>query len=277
MKFGFTLPNNFGVTNPKDVVELGVQAEELGFDSLWVNHHVINVGYVHDRLGQAPYHDALITLTWLAAHTKTATLGTSVLVMPYLHPMVLAKEIATLDHLCDGRITLGLGVGSLPEENEILGAEYDNRGQYSNEFIEVLRQLWTQDEATFSGKYWNFEAVVTSPKPLQKPHPPIVIGGNRAAALKRVAHLGDGWHPLGLSPESLSKRLAQIQQEAASIGRNLKNFPIQVRRDFQGVDRDLIEAYDKVGVTDLVLSCNTGEVTEISKTLDSFAKDFIQP
>ena len=136
MKFGFTLPNNFGVTNPKDVVELGVQAEELGFDSLWVNHHVINVGYVHDRLGQAPYHDALITLTWLAAHTKTATLGTSVLVMPYLHPMVLAKEIATLDHLCDGRITLGLGVGSLPEENEILGAEYDNRG---NTVMNLLR------------------------------------------------------------------------------------------------------------------------------------------
>tara|TARA_Y100001970_G_scaffold292739_1_gene435555 strand:- start:20437 stop:21270 length:834 start_codon:yes stop_codon:yes gene_type:complete len=276
MKFGFTLPNNFGVSTPQDVVELGVQAEQLGFDSLWVNHHVINVGYVHDRLGHAPYHDALITLTWLAAHTKTATLGTSVLVMPYLHPMVLAKEIATLDHLCDGRITLGLGVGSLPEENEILGAEYENRGEYSNEFIEVLHQLWTQDEANFNGKYWDFEAVVTSPKPLQKPHPPIVIGGNRAAALKRVAHLGDGWHPLGLSPEGISKRLARIEQEARSIGRKLTNFPIQVRRDFQGVDSDLIEAYDKVGVSDLVLSCNTGEVEEISKTLDSFANDFIE-
>ena len=276
MKFGFTLPNNFGVTDPQDVVELGVQAEQLGFDSLWVNHHVINVGYVHDRLGHAPYHDALITLTWLAAHTKTATLGTSVLVMPYLHPMVLAKEIATLDHLCNGRITLGLGVGSLPEENDILGAEYDNRGEYSNEFIQVLHQLWTQDEATFNGKYWNFEAVVTSPKPLQNPHPPIVIGGNRAPALKRVAHLGDGWHPLGLSPEGLRKRLAHIHQEAASIGRKLTNFPIQVRRDFQGVDRELIEAYVEVGVTDLVLSCNTGEVKEISKTLDSFAKEFIE-
>ena len=276
MKFGFTLPNNFGVTDPQDVVELGVQAEQLGFDSLWVNHHVINVGYVHDRLGHAPYHDALITLTWLAAHTKTATLGTSVLVMPYLHPMVLAKEIATLDHLCNGRITLGLGVGSLPEENEILGAEYDNRGEFSNEFIQVLHQLWNQDEATFNGKYWNFEAVVTSPKPLQNPHPPIVIGGNRAPALKRVAHLGDGWHPLGLSPEGLGKRLAHIHQEAASIGRKLTNFPIQVRRDFQGVDRELIDAYEEVGVTDLVLSCNTGEVKEISKTLNSFANDFIE-
>tara|TARA_Y100001970_G_scaffold288158_1_gene414714 strand:- start:155 stop:988 length:834 start_codon:yes stop_codon:yes gene_type:complete len=276
MKFGFTLPNNFGVNDPQDVVELGVQAEHLGFDSLWVNHHVINVGYVHDRLGHAPYHDALITLTWLAAHTKTATLGTSVLVMPYLHPMVLAKEIATLDHLCNGRITLGLGVGSLPEENEILGAEYDNRGEYSNEFIQVLHQLWTQDEATFNGKYWNFEGVVTSPKPLQNPHPPIVIGGNRAPALKRVAHLGDGWHPLGLSPDGLRKQLAHIDQEAALIGRKLTNFPIQVRRDFQGVDRELIEAYGEVGVTDLVLSCNTGEVKEISKTLDSFANDFIE-
>ena len=140
----------------------------------------------------------------------------------------------------------------------------------------MLHQLWTQDEATFNGMYWNFEGVVTSPKPLQNPHPPIVIGGNRAPALKRVAHLGDGWHPLGLSPEGLRKRLAHIHQEAASIGRKLTNFPIQVRRDFQGVDRELIEAYGAVGVTDLVLSCNTGEVKEISKTLDSFAKDFIE-
>ena len=174
MKFGFTLPNNFGVADPHQVVELGVIAEQLGFDSLWVNHHVINVGYVHDRLGQAPYHDALITLTWLASQTQTATLGTSVLVMPYLHPMVLAKEIATLDHLSGGRITLGLGVGSLPEENEILGSEYQNRGQYSNEFIQVLVALWTQTEATFKGEYWDFENVVsscllyTSPSPRDK-------------------------------------------------------------------------------------------------------------
>ena len=109
--------------------------------------------------------------------------------------MVLAK-IATLDHLCDGRITLGLV--SLPEENEILGVEYDNRGQYSNEFIEVLRQLWTQDEATFSGKYWNFEAVVTSPKPLQKPHPPS-YWGQSSRCVKASCASWRWWHPLGLS------------------------------------------------------------------------------
>ena len=88
MRFGFTLPNNFGVTDPHDVVQLGVEAEELGYDSLWVNHHVVNVGYVHDRLGQAPYHDALVILTWLAANTTDVTLGTSVLVMPYLLSLI---------------------------------------------------------------------------------------------------------------------------------------------------------------------------------------------
>tara|TARA_Y100000768_G_scaffold182015_1_gene136345 strand:+ start:27977 stop:28810 length:834 start_codon:yes stop_codon:yes gene_type:complete len=275
MKFGFTLPNNFGVADPHQVVELGVLAEQLGFDSLWVNHHVINVGYVHDRLGQAPYHDALITLTWLASQTQTATLGTSVLVMPYLHPMVLAKEIATLDHLSGGRITLGLGVGSLPEENEILGSEYQDRGQYSNEFIQVLVALWTQTEASFNGTYWDFENVVSSPKTLQKPHPPIVIGGNRGPALRRVGQLGDGWHPLGLSPDGILKRLPVIQDELAAAGRSVSDFPIQVRRDFDGTNSELIDAYGEVGVTDIVLSCNTGDVTEIRDTITSFAETFI--
>lgn len=275
MKFGFTLPNNFGVADPHQVIDLGVVAEELGFDSLWVNHHVINVGYVHDRLGQAPYHDALVTLTWLAAKTQAATLGTSVLVMPYLHPMVLAKEIATLDHLSGGRITLGLGVGSLPEENEILGSEYQDRGQYSNEFIQVLVALWTQPEANFKGNYWNFEDVVSSPKPFQKPHPPIVIGGNRGPALRRVGRLGDGWHPLGLSPDGILKRLPVIHDELTSAGRSVSDFPIQVRRDFDSTDAALIHAYQEIGVTDIVLSYNTADVKEIRNTLTSFAATFI--
>ena len=277
MRFGFTLPNNFGVADPHDVVRLGVQAEELGFDSVWVNHHVINVGYVHDRLGQAPYHDALVILTWLAANTSNVTLGTSVLVMPYLHPMILAKEISTLDHLSGGRITLGLGVGSLPEENKILGSDYNNRGQYSNEFVEVLLRLWTRDEASFEGQHWQFEGVVTSPKPLQKPHPPIVIGGNRAPALRRVARLADGWHPMGISPSGVTERLSVIREEAEIAGRADTNFLVQVRRDFDGVDAELIEAYKDAGVTDLVLSCSTGDVGIISDTLTAFAAHHIRP
>ena len=117
----------------------------LGFDSVWVNHHVLNVGYVRDRLGERPYHDALVILTWLAAQTSRVNLGTSVLVMPYLHPMVLAKELATLDHLSGGRLVVGVGVGSLPEENAALGVPFDSRGAYCDEFLQVLRKLWTEE------------------------------------------------------------------------------------------------------------------------------------
>ena len=117
MKFGFVLPNNIGVEDTNEIIRLGVRAEELGFDSVWVNHHVLHVGYVRERLGTRPYQDALVTMTWLASKTSRVSLGTSVLVMPYLHPMVLAKQLATLDQLSGGRLIVGLGAGSLPEEH----------------------------------------------------------------------------------------------------------------------------------------------------------------
>ena len=192
MKYGFVVPNNFGIEDPHQLIHLGKRAEELGFDSLWVNHHVLNVGYVQERLGNRPYHDALVTLTWLAAETRRVKLGTSVLVMPYLHPMVLAKELATLDCLSRGRLVVGLGAGSLPDENAALGVPYESRGRYCNEFLQVMRLLWTTEEASFAGEFFSFENILTSPKPLQTPHPRMVIGGNRSAALKRVAQFGDG-------------------------------------------------------------------------------------
>ena len=276
MKFGFTGPNNFGVDDPHDVVDIGVLAESVGFDSVWVNHHVINVGYVHDRLGNTPYHDALVILTWLAARTERVRLGTSVLVMPYLHPMVLAKEIATLDHLSGGRLDIGLGVGSLPEENEILGSDYAGRGRYSDEFIEVMLRLWTEDEASFDGDHFSFEGVVTSPKPLQQPHPRIVVGGNRPPALRRVARLADGWHPLGVSPSGVADRMVTVRAEAEAVGRSDVPSLIQVRLDLDRVDGDLVAAYEAVGVDELVLSCNTGDISVIRSSIEGFAAAHIE-
>lgn len=271
MRFGFTVPNNFGVEDPHQVVELGVHAEDLGFDSVWVNHHVINIGYVEERLGQLPYHDALITLTWLASRTNRVRLGTSVLVMPYLHPMVLAKELATLDQLCGGRLVVGLGVGSLPEESEVLGSDYAGRGSYSNEFIEVMLRLWTEDNASFDGDHFSFTDVITSPKPLQDPHPPIVIGGNRPPALRRVGRLGDGWHPMGLSPNGVADRLTTIRAEAEAVGRGNVPAMVQVRLDIARVDAEAVEAYAAAGVDELVVSCTTGDIDIIRSTIDEFA------
>lgn len=277
MKYGFVVPNNFGVSDPHEVARLGVRAEELGFDSVWVNHHVLNVGYVRERLGERPYHDALVMLTWLAAQTSRVRLGTSVLVLPYLHPMVLAKELATLDHLSGGRLTVGVGVGSLPEENAALGVAYDTRGAYCNEFLEVMRRLWTEERASFHGRFFDFEDLISSPKPLQQPHPPIVIGGNRPPALRRVASLGDGWHPLGVSPDGVRRRLETIRSEALAREREHVLETVQVRLDMQRVTRESAEEYAAVGVSELVMSLNTADVGEMETAIESFAATMLTP
>jgi probable F420-dependent oxidoreductase len=271
MRYGFVLPNNLGVEDPHDVVRLGIRAEELGYDSAWVNHHILHLGYVKDRLDTRPYQDALVTLTWLAAQTSRIGIGTSVLVMPYLHPMALAKHLATLDQLSGGRLTVGLGAGSLPEENAALGVPYEARGRYCNEFIEVLRKLWTEDDASFAGEFFTFQNLCSSPKPFQDPHPRIVIGGNRPAALRRAAHYGDGWHPMNVSPEGVERRLEVLRHEARTTGRVSEPEVVQVRLDMARVDADSAAAYEAVGVTDLVMHVASSDVMKQEASLEEFA------
>jgi probable F420-dependent oxidoreductase len=272
MRFGFTVPNNFGVADPERVVALGVRAEELGFDSVWVNHHVLNVGYVAERLGDKPYYDALTTLTWIAANTQRVRLGTSVLVLPYLHPMNLAKSVATLDRLSGGRVVLGVGVGSLPAENAALGVGYDGRGRSTDEAIDVMRGLWTARPFSFTGEHFRFDEVVASPGPAQ-PRLPVVIGGNGAPALRRVAARGDGWHPLGVSPDGARKRLAALDGELANVGRTRDEIDVSVRLDIARVtDGDVVAAYAAAGVHELVVSTTTADPDEVSAAIEALAR-----
>ena len=273
MRFGFVIPNNVGIDNIDDLINLGIRAEELGYDSLWVNHHVLHVGYVKDRLGTKPYQDALTVLTWLAAQTSTIKLGTSVLVMPYLHPMVLAKQIATLDQLSQGRLILGLGAGSLPDENALLGVPYESRGSYCNEFVQVLKALWTDDTASFKGDYFDFDQLCSSPKPSQHPHPPIVIGGNRAPALRRAARYGDGWHPMNISPEGVTRRLAVISEEANLAGRPEATSMVQVRLGMERVNTESAAKYEAAGVTDLVMHVLSSDPHSQQTEIERFAAE----
>src|SRR5580765_2659813 len=179
MRFGFVLPNNWGIDDVGAVVGLARRADDAGFDSVWVNHHLLNVGYVGERLGGRSYHDALTVLTWAAASTSHVELGTSVLVIPYLNPFVLAKAIATLDQLSSGRVRCGVGVGSLPEENEVVGVvAYADRGRYADDFIAVMRTLWDDDEPAYDGRFFSFGPVKAAPKPWQRRRLPVAIGGN---------------------------------------------------------------------------------------------------
>ena len=273
MRFGYTIPNNWGIADVEGLVALGPAAEERGFDSLWVNHHLLNIGYVRDRLGAGDYFDALTLLTWVAARTSKVRLGTSVLVLPYCNPFGLAKSLATLDVLSGGRVIAGLGVGSLEAEHaQVASVDYADRGAWTDEAIGLMRALWTEDEPAFEGRWLRVGGAHVAPKPTQTPLP-VVIGGNRRPALRRVARFAQGWHPLGPSPEGLRTRLVTLDEELAAVGRSRADIQISLRWDIRpGKDvAPLLEEYAAAGVDEVVWSLSTPDLDEVRRELDRLA------
>ena len=292
MKFGFIIPHNFGLDDPDDVLNIGKRAEELGFDSVWVNHHILNVGYIFDRLGSKPYYDAITVLTWVAAHTERVRLGTTVLVLPYLNPLLLAKTLATVDVMSKGRLNVGVGVGALKPESDALGSTFETRGRYADESIKIMRELWESEDPEFDGEFFSFSGVKFSPKPIQKPGPPILIGGASRAALRRVATLGDGWHPIRQSIADLKQNIATIHRLAEEAGRDPSEITVTVRTELDVLDSRsdgtespmigtadqllaTIEQYEEIGVSELVLSVSTDDGERIQRTQDRFAAQVI--
>lgn len=276
MRFGFALPNHWGVEDPEDVLDLAARAEAAGFASVWVAHHVLNAGYVRDRLGLKPYWDALTVLSFVATRTERVRLGTSVLVLPYLHPTPLAKQLATIDVLSGGRLDVGVGVGGLPEENEALGVDYHTRGARADECIDVLRALWADGTASYEGAHFAFRDAISSPKPLQRPNPPLLIGGNGGPALRRVARRGDGWHPFLLGPEVLAQRLERLDEELAKVGRSRSEISVSARVDIDTVPtREAAGAYAALGIDELVIACNSGDADVQRRRLEESAGLFL--
>ena len=287
MRFGFIVPHNYGLERPEDVTRVAVRAEELGFDSVWVNHHVLHAGYILDRLGDKPYYDSLTVLTYASALTSRIRLGTSVLVLPYLNPIVLAKTLATLDVLSGGRVIAGVGVGGLRHESDALGKDFARRGAYTNESIAIMKELWTAADPTFDGEFFRFSGVKFSPKPAQKPHPPVWVGGQSNAALRRVARLGDGWHPTAITPEQLGERLDYLRARLQESGRTFADVTVSVRAELdvlaagseprglmQGTADHLltsVESYAAAGVNEMIFAMSTDDTSRIDRVMEAFA------
>ncbi len=286
MKIGVSLLNNWGFEDPQPLVDLAVRAEDLGIDSVWVHDHVFNVGHVFDRIGGKPYYEPLTLLSFVAARTQRVRLGTSVLVLPYHNPVRLAKTAATLDVLSRGRLIMGVGVGLIEKEIRALGSPYAERGDLTDESIAVMRALWTQDEPKFEGKFTRFEGMKFSPKPLQKPSIPIVIGGVSRPAIRRAARLGDGWQPLGLSPDALGQGIATLRDEARAAGRDAAKIPVSIAMSLAAAragraalgtkPAEIIKnakAYASLGVETLIISANTSEPREARTALEMIARE----
>jgi probable F420-dependent oxidoreductase len=288
MKIGFSLLNNWGIEDAQALVGLASRAEELGFDSVWVHDHVFNVGHVFDRIGGKPYYEPLTLLSFVAARTERVRLGTSVLVLPYHNPIRLAKTAATLDVLSGGRLILGVGVGSIEKEIQAMGSPFAERGALTDEAIAVMRALWTEEDPRFDGKYHRFAGMKFSPKPLQKPSIPVVIGGVSRAAIRRAARVGDGWQPLGLSPEALGQGITLLREEALARGRDVSKIPVSIamslgaatpRRYALGKDSAEIvqnaRAYAGLGVETLVISANTSDPSEARSAMEMLAREVL--
>ena len=292
MKFGVTVPNNWGIENAREALSFGPLAEELGYDSVWVMDHLFNNGYIRERLDDKPYYHPLATLSYLAATTERVLLGTSVLVLPYHNPVELAKYTATLDQMSDGRVTLGVGVGAMTEEFAALGIPMSERGALTNECIRVMKELWTNQAPSYHSSRWNFDDLRFSPKPVQQPHIPLWIGGASPGALRRAARLGDGWHPSGLTPEEYAVRRQQVRELAEKAGRDPDSLTMSARVEVEAADgpssdraanraripgNDLeqaaitIAAYRDAGVEHLILALNTGEVGRIRSLMEDLA------
>ena len=167
MEFGVTVPNNWGIEDPQAVIRFGVLAEEMGYDSIWVMDHLFNNGYIRERLDDKPYYHPMATLSHISALTSRIMLGTSVLVLPYHNPVELAKYAATLDQMSGGRLALGIGVGAMTPEFEALGIPLSQRGSLTNESMDIMRELWSNEDPQYSSHRWQFEDLKFSPKPAQ--------------------------------------------------------------------------------------------------------------
>jgi probable F420-dependent oxidoreductase len=197
---------------PDDILGVARAADDAGWDWITVSEHMVIPQEMAGVMGRR-FPEAVAAVGVLAGATRRIRILTYILVLPYRNPVILAKEIATLDFLSGGRITLGVAVGHMEREFEILEVPFKERGALSDEYIQAMKELWTRDDPSFKGRYVQFDNVVFEPKPVQKPHPPILIGGNSRPAMRRAARLGDGWLPWLVTREQLPSCLAYLRDQ----------------------------------------------------------------
>ena len=245
------------------------KAEELGFESIWYAEHpivpVTSASPFPSTGGEIPesyshFTDPYIALARASAVTSTIKLCTGITLIPERNPLLLAKEISALDRYSDGRFVLGIGTGWLREETEIMGGDFDHRWTQTRESLEVMKELWTKEEAEYHGRYFDFPPVKSYPKPVQKPHPPILIGGLARNVLRRVVAHADGWLPNRVTPAQVEDSRAQLDAMAAEAGRDPASLNISVYG--QEPDRALIQSFLDAGANRVVIRpefCDTEE------------------
>lgn len=262
MDFGI-IPINVGLQSAEQVVGIAQLAEAAGFESVWTFEHVIvPVDYASKypyassgKMGaeaDAVFIDPLIALTTVAAHTKTLKLGTGVNILSQSNPLLLAKQTASLDMLCNGRLLLGLGIGWLREEFDAMGTPFEKRGARYDDYITGMKKIWSGDVVEHQSEFLNWSGFKSYPLPTQKPHMPIIIGGKTGKVFERIAKLGDGWYIPEHDPSKIPELLASLKSACEAEGRKLEDIELTAMYNPKS-GLDGIKAFQDFGVSRLTL------------------------
>lgn len=286
MKFGLLFANTGPYVEPDGAALIARTAEDADFESLWTVEHVaVPVGYessypYHDSgkmpgTEDSPIPDPLLWLSYVAAVTERIRLCTGILILPQRHPIYTAKEVATLDRLAKGRMTLGIGIGWLEEEFKSLDIPFGERAARTEECVAALRSLWSAGPSEFHGKYYNWDALESNPKPVQGSKLPIVIGGHVAPAARRAARIGDGLFPALGDVAQLKALFDVVREECDAIGRD----PAEVELSALAAVRrpEDVEKYTEIGVTRLIIPTPLKKPAELRERLEEFASTVIRP
>jgi probable F420-dependent oxidoreductase len=288
MDVGVFVPIGNGNASSDLVRAVGPAVEERGFESIWVAEHVVlfdeyESQYPYSSSGRFPGSgetgvlEPLTALTYLAAITDRVRLGTGICLVPQRNPVYTAKQVADLDSLSGGRVDFGIGVGWLREEFEALGVPFERRGKRTDEYLQVMRSLWCDDTSSFEGELYNLRPCRMYPKPVQQPHPPIHVGGESDAALRRVARFGQGWFSFNRLPDQLAEPLGRLDELLDSEGRKRSEITLTVCPYFNPFDGAMVEAYAEAGVDRLVVVLLAFDRDTMLSMADQLVTDVLEP
>ncbi len=274
MKIGCQMAFN-DFTEPSYIAAAAQHVEELGFYGFWVPEHVLffpeyesQYPYTEDgRIAGDPRSllDPFSALTYVAAHTSEIKLCTGICLVPQRNPVYTAKVVADLDFLSGGRVELGVGIGWLKEEFEALGVPWPDRAGRTRECIEVMKTLWCDEVSSYEGKYYQVKAAYQNPKPVQKPHPPIIFGGESDAALDRVASIGQGWYGFNLTPDELEARLEYLNKKLEENNRSLDDIKLYVGPHPSVRDIADMQRFEALGVEQIVLGVMAAKMENLEE------------
>jgi probable F420-dependent oxidoreductase len=310
MRYGLYLPTRGPLANRRDLTAILATAERSNFASVMVADHIILPTRIESAypytvggnfVSEGECFEQLALMSFVAGRTERMRIVSSVMIVPHRNPVFNAKALATIDALCEGRLTVGIGVGWMEEEFKALHtADFEQRGAVTDEYIAIFKKLWTGEPVSHRGRFYGFEEVVCQPRPVQRPGPPIWVGGHSNPALRRVARFGDGWHPVGataaspLPPEEMRQKLGTIERLMQAEGRDFSKLQVsykapvydggappkgEARRLFTGgADAALadIATFQTLGVHELVFDFRAPSLSECVDRMQKFGEDIIK-